>query len=109
MKEQINYTDEIKDKEDMDFKVEIGKNKDGDRIIRVSSKQPDEKEYVMLMEMIANRWSEPFIDESNYKDLTYVESMNKFFKLNPCEFSKEDIGAILKIVNKYGNGYNLRE
>ncbi len=54
---EITYTTEILDKEGIDFKIEIGRNKDNDKIIRILSKETGEKEYTLVVETLALNWN----------------------------------------------------
>lgn len=100
MPESITSTTEILDKEALDFKVEIGLNKDGDRIIKILSKDTSVGEYEQIVEAIATeRGGLLYPVETR----TELEQFKNGLDITTIPFTKDEMEAMRKMIERIEN------
>ena len=101
MPESITSITEIKDKEALDFKVEVGANKDGDKIVKLFSKELLDKDYKQIIEVLATEYGDTVfpIDER-----TEVERVQSWLEITTLAFTEKEKDTIRDILKRIADG-----
>jgi len=92
----ITSSDELLNKEDMDFKVEVGKNDDGDKIVRVLSRSYSKEQYALVYESLADVKRAGEI----IRMPTELEQLQSFLNNTTLALNKTERAQIQAIINR---------
>lgn len=95
--ENITSTTDILNKEDYDFKFELGVNDSGDKIVRVLKSPVGKNDYTLVMEIL--------LDEQIKEEMlkrTEPEILLGAMEKTTIPFTEKERETIISIIKKYG-------